>query len=92
MHVLQTPTFSKQVKKLHLNQKKELDQAIRIIITNPSVGIMKKGDLVGIQVYKFKMINQLTLLAYELNEDRGELQLILLALGSHENFYRDLKR
>ena len=92
MNVLQTPMFSKQVKKLHLNQKKDLDQAIRIIITNPSVGAMKKGDLVGIQVYKFKMINQLTLLAYELNEDSGELQLILLTLGSHENFYRDLKR
>lgn len=60
MNILQTPTLSKQVKKLHLNQKKELDQAIRIIIANPSVGDMKKRDLVGIQVYKFKMINQLT--------------------------------
>ena len=92
MNVLQTPTFIRQTKKLYPNQKKDLDLAIRSIIANPSIGVMKKGDLAGVQVYKFSMINQLTLLAYEFNEDNGQLQLILLALGSHENFYRDLKR
>lgn len=87
IQILQTPTFSKQVKKLHKNQKKELDQAVKDIVKEPSIGQMKKGDLNGVRVYKFKMTNQLTLLAYELNQQ----QLILLALGSHENFYRDLK-
>ena len=90
MHILQTPTFSKQVKKLHQNQKKDLDEAIRVITKKPSIGDMKKGDLRGVQVYKFKMVSQLTLLAYEFYEDRVEL--LLLALGSHENFYRDLKK
>ena len=90
MNVLQTPTFIKQVKKLHKNQKSDLDQAVRDIIKNPSIGGLKKGDLNGIQVYKFNMVNQLTLLAYEF--DQGALQLLLLALGSHENFYRDLKK
>ena len=90
MNVLQTTTFSKQIKKLHENQKKELDQAIKKIIKDSSLGQVKKGDLSSVQVYKFKMINQLTLLAYEVNE--SEEQLILLALGSHENFYRDLKK
>ena len=51
---------------------------------------MKKGDLNGVQVYKFKMVKQLTLLAYEFYESK--LELILLALGTHENFYRDIKR
>jgi mRNA-degrading endonuclease YafQ of YafQ-DinJ toxin-antitoxin module len=90
MEILQTPTFVRQTKKLHLNQKKDLDNAIKAIINDPLIGELKKGDLNGVQVYKFRMINQLTLLAYEYFEEK--LQLILLALGSHENFYRDLKK
>jgi mRNA-degrading endonuclease YafQ of YafQ-DinJ toxin-antitoxin module len=35
------------------------------------------------------MVNQLALLAYTYEDNR--LILTLLALGSHENFYRDLK-
>ena len=90
MNVLQTPTFAKHVKKLHNNQKLDLDAAIREIVNNPALEEAKKGDLSGIQVYKFKMVNQLMLLAYEFDEH--ETQLVLLSLGSHENFYRDLKK
>ena len=90
MNILQTPTFSRQVKKLHKNQKKDLDEAVKIIVKDSSIGDMKKGDLSGVQAYKFKMVNQLTLLAYEFYED--EIRLVLLELGPHENFYRDLKR
>lgn len=89
MNILQTNIFKKAVKKLFKNQKKELDQAIIKIINNPFIGEAKKGDLANIRVFKFKMLNQLTLLAYEYNDDK--FTLILLALGSHENFYRDLK-
>ena len=59
-------------------------------MNDPSLGEMKVGDLVGIRVYKFKMVKQLTLLAYTFEEDI--ITLTLLALGSHENFYRDLKK
>lgn len=90
MKILQTPTFGRQVKKLHPNQKKDLDQAILDIMADVTIGDMKKSDLHGVRVYKFKMIKQLTLLAYEFDE--YELQLVLLELGTHENFYRDLKR
>ncbi|MBY0109581.1 MAG: type II toxin-antitoxin system RelE/ParE family toxin [Candidatus Babeliaceae bacterium] len=90
MHVLQTATFSKQIKKLHPNQKKDLDRALTEIITHPLIGAMKKGDLDGIHVYKFSMVKQLTLIAYQWCEDSN--RLILLSLGSHENFYRDLKK
>ncbi len=90
MNVLKTPTFIRQTKKLHSNQKKDLDKAVCAIVKDPSAGEMKKGDLSGIQVYKFRMANQLTLLAYEVFEEK--LQLVLLAVGSHENFYRDLKK
>ena len=90
MNILQTSTFVKHVKKLHSNQKKQLDQAIIKIIGDPYIGEIKKGDLNNIYVYKFKMVNQLTLLAYTFDED--EFTLYLLAIGSHENFYRDLKK
>ena len=42
-------------------------------------------------VYKFKMDKQLVLLAYSVSDDEI-MTLYLLKLGSHENFYRDLKR
>lgn len=90
MQILQTTTFQKAVKKLHANQKKDLDEAIKVIIKDPTIGETKIGDLSGIFVYKFQMVKQLTLLAYTYQEQT--ITLALLALGSHENFYKDLKK
>jgi mRNA-degrading endonuclease RelE of RelBE toxin-antitoxin system len=88
--VLQTPTFEKAVKKLKPNQKKDLDVAVKELMAKPTLGEQKKGDLTFLRVYKFKMNKQLTLLGYSF--DDGTLILELMALGSHENFYRDIKR
>jgi mRNA-degrading endonuclease RelE of RelBE toxin-antitoxin system len=88
--VLQTPTFKKAVKKLKANQKKALDDAIRLLVSTPELGEQKKGDLAFLRVYKFKMNNQLTLLGYRFNKE--QLILELIAFGTHENFYRDAKR
>lgn len=90
MKVLQTPTFAKQVKKLHKNQQADLNEAIHCILADPTIGDLKKGDLAGVRVYKFDMVHQLMLLAFEV--DALDECIILLALGSHENFYRDLKK
>ena len=90
MTVLQKPSFRKVYKKLKPNQKIDADAAIDVIISSPEeVGTQKKGDLSGVYVYKFKMVGQLTLIAYTFEE--GNIVLTLLAIGSHENFYRDLK-
>jgi len=89
MQVIQTRRFKQAVKKLKPNQKQDLDQAVRTLLANPFLGEQKKGDLVWLRVYKFRMVNQLTLLAYTFEEDK--LILTLLAIGNHENFYRDLK-
>ncbi|MBA2780278.1 type II toxin-antitoxin system RelE/ParE family toxin [Billgrantia kenyensis] len=89
MQVLQTPTFTKAVKKLHANQKRDLDKAVRTLIENPLIGGLKKGDLSFLRVYKFKMVKQLTLLGYHYDGD--SIVLALMALGTHENFYRDIK-
>ena len=87
--VLQTPSFNKVVKKLKPNQKKDLDAAIKELMVEPALGEQKKGDLSFLRVHKFKMCKQLTLLGYSFND--GTLTLELMALGSHENFYRDIK-
>ena len=89
-HVLQTPTFRKAVKKLKPNQKKALDAAVKTLMAKPTLGEQKKGDLAFLRAYKFKMNKQLTLLGYSF--DSGTLTLELMALGYHENFYRDIKR
>lgn len=88
--VLQTPAFKKAVKKLKSNQKQNLDKAIRALIEAPLLGEQKKGDLAFLRVYKFKMNKQLTLLGYSFDEN--VLTLELMTLGSHESFYRDVKR
>lgn len=90
MQIIQTNRFEKAYKKLHKNQLADANNAIRQIINNPEIGEQKKGDLCDIQVYKFKMVNQLTLIAY-LYEDET-IVLTFVAMGSHENFYRDIKR
>ncbi len=89
MRLLVTPTFERAVKKLHPRQKADLDEAVKIIASNAQVGEAKVGDLAGIQVYKFRLGDQLCLLAYRRLD---EASLKLLMLGPHENFYRNLKR
>lgn len=90
MEVVETRRFSKTVKKLNASQKKQLDAAVKYLLKNPEAGEAKKGDLKDVRVYKFKIQRQEWLLAY--NFDDSILRLTLLMLGSHENFYRDLKR
>lgn len=89
MEVIQTQAFAKVVKKLHRNQKEELDQAVKTIMGDTNIGELKVGDLAGVRVHKFKMVTHPVLLAYTYNPD--SIILTLLALGFHENFYRDLK-
>jgi len=86
--VQQMPAFKKAYKRLHIKERTVVDDAIRSIVQHPNIGQEKKGDLAGVFVYKFKMHNKEILLAYEW-DPRTRL---LLALGVHENFYRDLKK
>ena len=68
----------------------DVDAAIEVVAADPSVGEQKKGDLADLLVYKFRSQNQLYLLGYTIEE---AVRLVYLeAIGSHENFYRDLKR
>ena len=89
MRLLVTPSFVRATRKLHPPQKAELDEAVRVISTDPEIGETKAGDLAGVRVYKFRLSNQLCLLAYRILDSDS---LKLLTFGPHENFYRDLKR
>lgn len=86
--IKQMPSFKKAYKKLHSSQKSKVNEAIKLIVGNPEIGEEKKGDLASVFVYKFKIHHQELLLAYEWNP----AERLLLALGVHENFYRDLKK
>jgi len=86
--VFLSPTFSRKLKKLTKQERVSLDEAVRFLIENPESGQQKKGDLLVVRVYKFKINKQLTSLSYELVSD----SIHLLTFGSHENFYRDIKR
>lgn len=88
IQILQTNGFLRAYKKLHSNQKDAVDQAVAEIICDPVIGEAKKGDLSGVYVHKFDCVNQLFLLAYEYDPTTR----VLLLVGTHENFYRNLKR
>lgn len=90
MRLLQTPTFARTIKRLHKQHKRDLDTALRAIADDPTIGEAKVGDLAGVRVHKFKINRQLVLLAYEVLDTEDTIKL--LAIGGHENFYRDLKR
>jgi len=91
--VLVTPSFASAAKKLHPEDKAVLDAAVQAVARDPALGAEKRGDLNGVLVFKFKLTKQETLLAYRLQPDKlSPQELVLLALGPHENFYAQLKR
>ena len=86
--ILQMPAFKRVYKKLAASHQAMVDDAVRTIVAKPEIGEAKMGDLAGVYVHKFPLNRQQMLLAYEWNPNTR----VLLLLGSHENFYRDLRR
>lgn len=84
----QTNAFMRAYKKLHRNQKDAVDKAVEEIVVDPTIGAAKKGDLQGVYVYKFECVSQRLLLAYEYDSATR----LLLLVGTHENFYRKIKK
>lgn len=87
--VYQSTLFEKQLKKLSTSELTQVEDEIDRIIENPEIGERKKGDLSYLWVHKFKMDNQLVLLGYAWKD--AELELYLLSVGPHENFYDTMK-
>ena len=89
INIYETRRFEKTLKKLTEVQLKIVEDEIDRIIEEPEIGEVKKGDLSYLRVHKFKMNNQQVLLGYSWIENKVEL--CLLHLGSHENFYQEMK-
>ncbi len=75
---------------MHPNQKKELDAAIQKVVENPEANPLKSGDLSDLRVYKYSVHGSQVLLGYVYRKQEHIINLV--SVGSHENFYRDLKR
>ncbi len=90
MMIRQSGIFVRRTKKLNAQAKQALDEAVQAIINETTVGELKVGDLAGVRVYKYNHVRQQYLLAYEYHAITDTLDL--LSHGTHENFYRDLKR
>jgi len=57
---------------------------------SPDIGASKKDNFVEVYVHKYKVSDKQYLLGYRYDADEEILKL--LAIGFHENFYRDLKK
>ena len=88
MNVFQMPRFKQFVKKLPHHLQQVILDAVECVRANPDSGELKKGDLAGFRVHKFKMVRQLTLMAYKVEND----SIVLYQVGPHENFYKNLKK
>ena len=81
MKIYQSRLFEKKVKKMTKAEKEVLDREVR------NIGEEKKGALKGVFVHKFKLKTDVYLLAYR----KCGTDLELVMIGSHENYYRNLK-
>ncbi|OOF22520.1 addiction module toxin RelE [Salinivibrio sp. IB574] len=82
--------FEKQMNKLSEAQCEVVEDEIDRIIEDPTLGTQKKGDLSYLWVHKFKLDRQEVLLGYAWIENK--LELYLLNISSHENFYATMKK
>ena len=87
LEVYETSRFSKALNKMDDRVLALVEDEIEKIIDDPLIGKQKKGDLSYLRVHKFGVDSQNYLLGY--SWDSGKLNLFLLSIGSHENFYRD---
>jgi mRNA-degrading endonuclease RelE of RelBE toxin-antitoxin system len=88
MKIYQSRSLEKKVKKMSKTEKDTLDREVQKIAKDPGLGQEKKGDLKGVFVHKFKLKTTQYLLAYR--KVGSDLELVMI--GSHENYYRNLKQ
>ena len=87
MKIIQSRTFEQRVRRFQKREKRILDQQVRKIAKDPSIGQEKRGELRGVFVHKFKIHATQYLLSYRMAEPDA---LELVMIGPHENYYRDL--
>ncbi len=88
MNGLYKPPFKKFVKKQSRAFQLAIEDEVEGITDNPVIGEVKSGDLADVRIHKFKFHGQEYLIAYKIDGDDAVFYMI----GTHENFYRDLKQ
>lgn len=94
------PPFSRFVKKARKPLQLAIEDAVEEVCDNPEIGEAKVGNLAGIRVYKFRFNRHEYLMAYRpsaLEAPHREVDMEFLIIdfyqvGTHENFYDELKR
>jgi hypothetical protein len=85
--------FAQFVKKQSKPFQAAIEDEVLLICEKPELGELKVGDLAGIRVYKFKFNRQEYLIAYSRHAETIEILLIdFYKIGTHENFYTELKK
>jgi hypothetical protein len=87
MDISYKPPFRKFVKKQTRPFQLAIEDEVEQVVQNPLSGESKKGDLVGFQIHKFFYHKQQFLMSYVIESG----SLTFFTVGSHENFYRELK-
>jgi len=71
--------------------KKAFQEAIEKISSDPYIGEMKTGDLIGVYCYDIYYSKTNYELAYRIYDENAYMVVVILA-GTRENFYEELKR
>ncbi len=87
---LAAPSYNRDRKRLARALIHRLDEVQAQILQDPHRGDRKRGALRHIWVEKFKAQNNQWLVAYLIDDKRDSVYFV--AVGQHENFYRDLQR
>lgn len=87
--------FAQYVKKTDKPLQLAIEDAVELICKTPEIGELKVQDLAGIRVYKFRFNRQEYLIAYRPSSKDLPIEFLIIdfyQVGSHENFYDELKR
>jgi mRNA interferase RelE/StbE len=89
--ILFLPAAARFIKKLkNARLKAKIRDAIQIISDDYKVGEQKKGDLAGIYSYDVFYQGTNYEIAYRFEEQ--QVVIIIIMIGTRENFYEELKR
>lgn len=83
------------VKKAHKPLRLAIEDEVEVVCETPVIGELKVGDLAGIRVHKFRFNRQEYLMAYRPPTKNAPVELLIIdfyQVGSHENFYDELKQ
>jgi mRNA-degrading endonuclease RelE of RelBE toxin-antitoxin system len=94
MEITYFSPFRKFVKKANKPLVAKIEDEVKFICSDTSIGTKKAGDLKNINIYKFKFNRQEYLIAYTetVKNEIGIIAIDFFKVGTHENFYNELKK